>query len=110
MAREECKVLNCSAQKGTANPPNSNSNAAAHIFAISGLTYCGLWHAEDGKGMRTHAISSLVGGAAVMELQCSTILCTVVSNKQATTEQQEARSWKKWNTKLYEQEAMKARN
>ena len=37
MAREGCKVLNCSAQKGTANLPNRNPNAAANIFAISGL-------------------------------------------------------------------------
>ncbi len=26
--RKECKVLNCSVQKGTANPPNRNPNAA----------------------------------------------------------------------------------
>ena len=29
MAREECKVLNCSSQKATANPPRRNLNAAA---------------------------------------------------------------------------------
>ncbi len=43
MAREECKVLNCSRQEATANPPRKKPNAPAWFAkSIMANTFCGI--------------------------------------------------------------------